>query len=145
MPKVFRVMLIEDGKPKIGPSKRMLGVKIDGLSPDIEPDANGDVSPGADGMSVAPSFSTLPIFLVPDRFSAIRPGARGKNSNNHCWSMGNGDFISNDINDSLNLLVDRPGEHGVVRPRTKMPVADFQDKLAATQNEWIIDEPELSS
>jgi len=138
-------MLIQDGKPMVGPSKKMLGVKTDGPSPDIMPDDIGDVTPGNEGMSVSPTFETLPVFLVPDRFSTFRLGARGKNENIRCWSNGGGDFISGDLNDSLVLFVDRPGEHGVVGPRIKMPLKEFQIHLATTRNDWVIDEPELPS
>lgn len=51
---MFRAMKTEtDGFPKVGRSRRELGVRIDGPNPDLAVGQDGTVEPGTGGMSVA--------------------------------------------------------------------------------------------
>jgi hypothetical protein len=139
MPLVYRAMLRDGDKPKIGPTKKTLGVKA-GNDPhdDIAPDANGNVWPGTGGMSVVPNWRDLPAHRIPERLQRICPKARGKNDYG-CWRMGDGPFENGDVAPQLVLVVDKPS-HGTIQPAVSMPLADYEAVLAATQDQWVIDE-----
>ena len=142
MPKIFRSMLAEGEKPKVGRESKMLGVRIppDPYA-DVPVDLNGHVHPQTGGMSVAPDWRKLPYFLIPERLKSFVPRARGKNDL-VCWSLGEGDFESTTLNDHLELRVDQghSPKHGVVEPKFEMLIDNFQAALAQTGDLWVIDE-----
>ena len=135
MPLIFRAMTVDGGRPRVGPSARMLGVRV---PDDISPDATGVVRPGTGGMSVAPAWRDLPAHRIPARLRHLAPDARGKNED-ACWRMGQGPFQAGPLSPDLHLLPDRPG-HGVVEPARSMGLDEFQRALAATRDEWEIEE-----
>ena len=142
MPKMFRSMLDEGGKPKVGNDGKLLGVRIPpDPNADLPVDPNGKVHPQTGGMSVAPDWRKLPYFLIPKRLNASVPRARGKNDL-VCWSMGEGDFESATLNDHLELRVDQghAPTHGVVEPNFEMMIDSFQAALSQTCDLWVIDE-----
>jgi hypothetical protein len=135
MPKIFRSMLEDGGKPKVGPEGKMLGVRV---ATDISADPGGNVHPNAGGMSVAPEWRKLPWLLIPKRLDPRGRGAGGL----VCWRLGEGEFVEEKINDDLQLRLD-PGQlekHGLVEPTRAISLTDYQSALAATRNEWGRDE-----
>lgn len=142
MPKIYRAMLDDGGKPKVGSGAKMLGVRVaPDPHADIDVDSQGNVHPQTGGMSVAPDWRKLPYFLVPKRLKAIRPDARGSNEL-VCWSMGAGPFVQGAVNSNLVLRPDQNSspKHGLVEPAQIMSIAEFQDYLTQTVGEWIRDE-----
>lgn len=135
MPKIYRVMEVENGYPRVGTAARCLGVRVPA---DIEPDATGMVHCSESGMSVGPSVAALPTHRIPGRLRNIAPDAAGKNSD-YVWSMGEGPFADSGINDALSLRVDRP-EHGVVRPALSMQFDIYTAALFSTRPLWRVDE-----
>ena len=135
MPRVFRAMSREGDAPRVGNTARSLGVRP---GSDIATDDSGDVSPKSGGMSVAPSWRELPPHRIPRRLSHLVPGACGNNID-FCWRLGEGAFEDSPVTPLLSLRLDRP-DHGLVEPTCVMPILSFQDALAETRKEWIVDE-----
>src|SRR5436305_1173869 len=82
MPRIYRSMRIEGGKPALGRGGASLGIRP-GF--DLPVDEDNEVRPSTGGMSVAPTLSDLPEFLVPKRLRGLVPRARGKDSR-FVWS-----------------------------------------------------------
>lgn len=136
MPRIYRVMKPEtEEKPAVGRSATSLGVRI---PQDIQPDENGLVEPGQGGMSVSPSLQDLPDFLVPERLEYLVPGASGRDKH-RVWRMGEGDFTASAVSADLSLRPDKPG-HGLVEPASRMTLTEYENALAATQKQWLVDE-----
>ncbi len=131
MPLMFRAMRQDaDGLPLVGPSASTLGVRP-GI--DIDVDHHDQVILNHKGMSVSPSWQDMPLFRIPKRL-----GGQGKN-NTFCYKRGSLPFRQTPFALGLELLPDSP-THGVVRPRKVVPLAQFEADLAATREEWQIDE-----
>jgi hypothetical protein len=147
MPKVFRVMRIDRDKPMVGASKTTLGVVVASpeamkkkQKPDVTPNEQGEIVPDqSSGMSVSPSLATLPVHLLPPRFRHLNRNARG-DDRHFCWTMGDGVFQDSNINENLTLFVDNPDKHGLVQPAIQCAADTFQSHIAATVDQWIIDE-----
>lgn len=147
MPRFYRSMLIEDGKPKVGAGGKLLGVRVPPVvgnaKPDLEPGENGIVQPRSGGMSVRSNWRQLPLHLIPRRLNSVTTGITEATGSNalHCWRFGEGDFADDIISGSLCLRVDNPsGGHGVVEPIDAMHIDEFQSQLATTRSDWTIDE-----
>lgn len=141
IPKIYRTMFDDAGLPRIGQKRCMLGVRGPGTpsTPDIDLEANGDVTLNHRGMSVFGSLADIPLKLIPIDLTRPVRGAAGP-SNAHIWSMGTGPFASGTITAALHH--DAPGgPHGFVCPAHLMPLVTFQRELANTQGSWGIDEP----
>jgi len=148
-PKVYRVMTPDGDVPQVGPSARKLGVRVHPMpNHDVKPDGDGNVGPDRyfeeqrEGMSVAPSLSTLPFHRVPARLLWLRSDARGNNKD-RVFRLGEGPFVRSAVADDLELAPDdvEEPEHGVIQPKNVMPVAVYQAALAATKTDWFADEP----
>lgn len=142
-PRMFRSMTPDAAapdQPQVGATRRLLGAKLPPKG-DVRPDAQGNVGPTCCGMSVAPTLRTLPDHRCPDRLRHLHPGATG-NPNDRVFRFGNGTFVAQPVAYGLRLCPDRvpAPEHGVVEPDAVMPVADYQDRLAATKPLWFVDE-----
>jgi hypothetical protein len=136
MPRIYRVMLkAADDGPTVGQSAAQLGVRV---PTDIAPDEQDRVSPGTGGMSVSPGLRALPAFLIPKRLRALVPKARGRDDG-YVWRMGTGPFTRGSVGEGLQLEPDSP-THGTVQPAEVMPLSAYEDALAATRDEWVIDE-----
>ena len=135
MPLVYRAMTPDGEKPLIAPSARGLGVRP---GHDIEVSSEGYVEPLNGGMSVAPSWRELKRHRIPRRLRHLAPGATGS-TKYRCWRMGDGPFLPGSIGERLYLRPDRPA-HGTIEPSSKMLLDEFQAALAATCDEWVIDE-----
>lgn len=141
MPRMYRTMRADpEGKPVVENTGKGLGVRVapvNGVA-DVDLDADGQVMLNGKGMSVAPSWRSLPPFLRPRRLKELCPGSRG-NDDLRCFVMGEGPFEDSIINDDLTLETDSP-THGVVAPRALVSAQDYQAHLAATRNAWTVDE-----
>ncbi len=151
MPWIFRAMKEKDGKPMLGASGSTLGVRSPGGAgkPDIAPDAAGNVIPGTGGMSVSPSvrqlLDRLPPGLIPRRLKPLAPDAVGSN-NIFVWRMGEGPFAAANITTRLALRPDpQDAGHGLIEPAGPMPLEEYVSALAATRDEWTVDEEVESS
>jgi hypothetical protein len=137
MPKIYRGMKQDQGKPAIGTTGVTLGIRV---PVDIEADANGLVHAGTGGMSVSPTLLDLPKHRVPTRLQTIYPAASG-NDNLCVWSLGSGEFFSGAIAEHLRLRLDPvKAKHGFVEPSASMSLEQYQHALQSTQDGWIIDE-----
>src|SRR6266480_3147033 len=122
MPRVFRSMKEEGGKPKVGNAAMMLGVRRS----DVSVDESGNVHPKTGGMSVNASLRSMPARLVPKRLKDIVPGAAG-NNNLRVWAMGGGSFESGGFADHLNLRLDEEDPlHGLIEPDAIMGLQDYE-------------------
>jgi hypothetical protein len=135
---IYRSMLADGDKPQIGPSAKTLGARV---PDDIAPDANGKVHPHTGGMSVVSAWCLLPVHRVPRRLKDKFPRAAGSNAL-CCWRPGEGPFTAGPIGDRLVFRPDpdKPTRHGFVEPAEAMELAAYQAALAATQDQWVIDE-----
>jgi len=126
-------------KPAIGASRRSLGVVVPPqANPDLPVDDDGDVSPGTGGMSVVPDWRLLRYYRIPRRLVHIIPEASGKDTD-ACWRLGSLAFFDGIVGVRLQLRIGSP-EHGTIEPVHVVSVERFQDDLAATCDQWIIDE-----
>jgi hypothetical protein len=141
MPRIYRSMERDGGRPRIGRSATALGVSIrverEKILEDIPVDDSRRVSPSTGGMSVAPSWRSLPPYRVPARLRHLCPKARGRDDVS-CWKMGEGDFEDGPLAPGLNFRRDT-ATHGLVEPAQVVPLDAYEADLAATQDQWIID------
>lgn len=139
MPKIYRVMEEGDGRPRTGDGRNLLGARP---GSDVHPDADGNVHPVGQGMSVNICICSVPVRIVPGRLQHLRRGAIGDDER-RVWRNGSGDFTAGPIAPGLEFQPDAktpPVSHGVVRPDAVMPLADYQSALTATQEQWEINE-----
>lgn len=141
-PLVYRAMKFDpqDKLPLVGSENSgLLGARP---NTDITVDSSGQVSPGASGMSVAPEWRSLPFTRIPKRLRHIVPGAAGSDRT-ACFRHGEGPFLAMRFADGLQLVPDdgpEPIRHGVVGPESTMPFEEYQRRLAATRENWTMDE-----
>lgn len=139
MPLIYRSMTVDGGKPLVASTGRGLGVRL-GNSPndDIAVDVDGNVHPRSGGMSVVPTWRDLKVHRIPKRLKHIVPEARGNNSD-ACWRFGDGGFDDGVL--APNLSLRRENEtHGFVEPARVLVANEYVASLAATRDQWIIDE-----
>lgn len=139
MPRIYRSMKADGGKPLVANSAIGLGVRIgNGPHDDIRVTKSGEVTPGSGGMSVASNWRALPVHRIPRRLRAKQPSARG-NDLLVCWRMGSGVFAAGTVAIGLILRVDKE-THGLVEPDNRTLLDTYLQNLAATRDEWVIDE-----
>ncbi len=110
------------------------------LNPDIDLDETGNVILNGKGMSVAQNWRRLLPHLVPKRLKPIFAGATGSNSI-ACFRFGQGPFLPGALNARLALASKTHDIHsGNVVPAGTVPEGEFQSDLAATRDDWTIDE-----
>jgi hypothetical protein len=147
MPKVYRSMYEDAGKPRIGEDNCELGVRPPGhpVNADVKLDATtGKVALDGRGMSVFPSIvpgdlKRVPKRLIPLRLADKVPGAVG-DDDMKIWTTGKGAFVSGPMTASLNLNV-TSHSHGTICPAGVMSLNEFQTELANTQPDWTVEEP----
>jgi hypothetical protein len=141
MPKFYRSMRkADDGTPVVDASGKGLGVRgepINGVV-DVDIDEGGKVILNGKGMSVAPTWRDLPIFLISKRLRDKIPGARGA-PGLYCFRHGAGPFADGPVAHGLDLKIDAPN-HGLVVPQSSVPLDQYQLHLANTRSHWIVDE-----
>jgi len=136
MPRIYRIMREEGGKPKAGSRFGELGVRP---GKDIPVHEGGLVQPGEGGMSVGPSLLDLPVMLVPKRLRHIVRGARGTNSH-RCWRMGDGSYEAGRVAQGLRLRIAKDEIHGFVEPSARVSIEEYQRALTATREHWVAEE-----
>lgn len=142
MPLIYRAMLADGDRPKVGSSAMALGVRVPpDKHPDIAVGVHGMVEPQTGGMSVAPAWRLLPLHRIPRRLRAKFPRAAGKNES-FLWRMGDGPFIEGPFSAHLFFRPDpeKPNKHGFLEPAVTMPADNYQAALAITRDQWEIDE-----
>lgn len=134
---VLRVMTAEADRPAVGGQRDMLGVRLPPSSPcDVAIDTEGYVVIENAGMSVNRSITEMPIHVVPARFNAIRPGARGSNLK-YVWLAKGLTFGTSNLSENLQMFVEpADGSHGVIRPRIRVTGDQYQQHLASTIALW---------
>jgi len=122
---LFRGMMEEGGMPKIGDSRRTLGV-VEGTPPkgDIQVGAGNTVAPGTGGMSVALG---TPMNLPEWR----RPRILGGSGKDPVWGI-----HASLLGPSLMLRKDSP-THGVVEPIMPMSLDSYRNALGSTRETWL--------
>ena len=137
MPLIYRTMRRDDDyKPTVGQEFCTLGARPN----EIDLDVQNKAIPSDKGMSVAPHWHLLPLVVLPRR---LHPAGRCKVPV-HSFRRGEGQFHQAACGNNLELIPDPPQAgvvtHGIVRPAQAVPVADHQQNIAATREEWEIDE-----
>lgn len=115
----------EDGKPVIGRNARALGVRFEGIAPDIPDTTGGVVSPLGGGMSVAKDWHDLPEHRIPSEM-----GGTGK-----MVVM----FALEEESLPDELTIRQQGQnkgHYVVEPKRRMPIQEYEALLGGTQAKW---------
>ncbi len=142
MPLMYRPMKSDnDQLPVCGSNSKELGVRVPpNENADIDVTETQTVILNRRGMSVAENWRSLPGHLIPKRLTPVFPGATGSNSLS-CFRIGEGAFADCNFNDEL-ILVLKPGRtsKGNLAPGREMSVGAFQAALAATREQWQIDE-----
>lgn len=146
MPKVYRSMFENAGRPRIGNDTCELGVRPPGhpVNADVNVDASGNVVLDGGGMSVFPSIvpadlKRIPKRLIPLRLASKVPGAAG-DDDMKIWTTGAGAFASGPMTATLALNV-TGRSHGTMCPAQAMSLNDLQTELATTQPDWTVEEP----
>lgn len=129
-------MNVDGEKPLVGSSANMLGAREDGH--DIPVNTDGNVQPRTGGISVAPGWRSLPLFLIPRRLQSEVKEARGNNKL-ACFRLGDLPFADAQFNELLVIRTDRP-QHGTIEPSHEMRFVEYQNGLADTRDQWEIDE-----
>src|SRR5712664_1993767 len=97
MPLIYRSMLIDGNKPKVGCSATTLGIRVPpAKDADLAVGLDGIVLPNSGGMSVAPAWRRLPIFRISKHRRDKIEGASGS-GNAFCWRMGTGAFVAGPV------------------------------------------------
>jgi hypothetical protein len=127
--------------PETGRGANQLGVRIGPSEKDEIAEEDGWVQLNTGGMSVAPTVDKLPTHRIPRRLREKHPDrfpdATGSNQN-HCWSMGEGEFIRSAVTERLMLRPDPENVHGhgFVEPHTAMKTEEYEGAITATQSHW---------
>lgn len=131
MPNLYRSMRKLDDKPEVCDVVDCLGVRVEGEHPDVFPEVDGQIVPGAGGMSVSVHDSrAIPRWRLPQRFG-------GENKNPLCtlWVM-SADGLHADLVHREDEPRDDGAIHAQVEPRQPMQLVNFQTCLRSTQDVW---------
>lgn len=122
--RLFRTMKVaEDGRPAVGRSAKMLGVRVDGPHADVDPDSAGRVHPGK-GMSVtADDPWSLDLHLLPPEY--------GGHSKEPLWVI-----LDDRIRAPLAMRPAGRRHHMHVEPRHAMQLVDYERALVDTRPHW---------
>jgi hypothetical protein len=116
-----------DGLPLVGPTARMLGVRV---PTDIRPNDQGVVFPGTGGMSVTPDLIwKLPAWRRPQSMGGDSTGPE-----DHIYGIEE-NVLSNV---SLDVRPDpkKPDQHGFVEPAMPVPLEQYQQALVCSRPFW---------
>ena len=129
-----------DGLPRVGNRSKCLGVREppDAYA-DVDIDGTGHVLLNRKGLSVTENSRDLPGHLIPEHLDDGFNGASGRGMN--VFAHGIGTFDEGEITEAL-VLRHKAGTvtAGVVAPTGSVLLAEYQQTLAATRPDWIIDE-----
>ncbi len=146
MPKIFRTMQKDGSKPLCGSGSFQLGVTVHPHeNPDVTPDSGGFVDPQTGGMSVFASMKKLPGRLLPSRLRYLFPEDFQKASGDDTltvWCMIRKYFHSPQSVSRLSHDWDDPNKprHGLIKPVERMLIADLQNELCSTRDQWEVHE-----
>lgn len=129
-----------EGLPRVGSVSKCLGVREPpGDHADVDVDGTGQVILNRKGLSVSSDWRGLPGHLIPEHLDDGFNGASGRGMN--VFAHGSGEFDEGVIAQELELL-HKTGtiRSGVVAPTSSVPLARYQQSLADTRPDWIIDE-----
>ena len=87
---------------------------------------------------MSPKWQDVPPSRIPKRLRGKVRGARGPN-NTFCFKTGNGPFQQGTFAAGLVLEPDSP-THGCITPAQLVPLAQFENDLAATRPHWQVEE-----
>src|SRR5262245_52021888 len=115
-----------DGRPTVGKSSRLLGVRI---GEDITPSAEGLVGPGGGGMSAATgSYWNLPPHRRPIGMGGGSSGAK----KDHVYRV-----LVPLKESALGVLEDLPEQHhALIEPAVVMQFSAYEEALGRTRPEW---------
>ena len=118
-----------------------MGVRTTGPFADVDLDEAGNVLTNRKGMSVSEDWRTLPGHLIPEHLDDGLNGASGKNMAVFVHGVAGSGFVEGLIAPGLELCF-KAGRtsSGNVCPVNCVPIADYQNDLASTRPDWIIDE-----
>jgi hypothetical protein len=129
-----------DGLPKVGTASKCLGVRVPpNPNSDVGLDGAGNVLLDRRGLSVSQDWHQLPGHLIPEHLDDGFNGASGRGMN--VFVHGAGPFDEGAVAVGLELK-HKAGTTtaGVVTPDALVPVAQYQQALAATRTDWVVDE-----
>lgn len=141
MPRIVRPMIVEpDGLPRIGTRSKCLGVRgPNDPHADVAVDPAGNVILDGRGLSVSADWRQLPGHLIPEHLDDGHNGASGRTM--RVFIHGTGSFAPGPVAKGLELISKpKSATAGVVAPTALVPLAQYQQDLAATRADWIIDE-----
>src|SRR5262249_22819284 len=106
---------------------------------DVAVDGAGNVVLNRKGLSVSKDWRQLPEHLIPEHLDDGLNGATGKGMN--VVGHGTGGFDEGAVATGLELR-HKAGTNaaGVVATTSLVPLARYQQDLAATRSDWVIDE-----
>ncbi len=142
MPTIDRAMTqAADGFPVVGSKSKELGVRVPpNPHADIDLDGNRNVLLNGKGMSVAENWCDLVPHLIPKRLKLLFPGAAGSNSL-ACFRYGQGPFAPGPCTATLSLVLKGDDSRsGNVVPAFTLSELQYQNELAATRGDWVVDE-----
>jgi hypothetical protein len=141
VPRIVRPMRVDpDGLPQMGNRSKCLGVREPPNDhADIDIDGAGLVLVNRKGLSVTKDWRDLPGHLIPEHLDDGFNGASGRGMS--VFTHGSGAFDEGEITQDLELL-HKTGTvtAGVVAPTSSVPLDQYQQALAGTRPDWIIDE-----
>lgn len=133
----------DDGLPRVGANSNELGVRVaPHNNPDIDDDGNGNAKLNDGGMSVSENWRFMLAHLIPKRLRIMHAAAAGNNSLT-CYRHGNGPFVPASVGGHPDLsLILKPHNPraGLITPAQQVSIPQFQNDLAATRAEWVVDE-----
>lgn len=128
------------GLPRLGTQSKCFGARQPpDPHADVDVDAAGQVLLNRKGLSVTRDWRGLPGHLIPEHLDDGFNGASGRGMN--VFIHGTGGFDEAAVAQGLELR-HKTGTitAGVVAPAFSMPLAQYQEALAATRPDWVIDE-----
>lgn len=141
MPRIVRPMRVDpDGLPRVGNRSKCLGVREPpDAHADVEINGAGQVVLNRKGLSVSRDWRDLPGHLIPEHLDDGINGASGRGM--QVFAHGGGEFTEGPIAEGLELLHKAgTATAGVVAPTASVPLTEYQQSLASTRPDWIIDE-----
>jgi hypothetical protein len=142
MPQIFRPMKRDaEDLPEVGTRSKELGVRVPpDKNADIDLDSAGRVELNRRGMSVTADWHQLMPHLIPKRLKQLVYGAAGPDEL-AIFRFGEGVFEDATINEELELALKQGSvQNGNVTPKSLVHIDVFLANLAATKDQWIIDE-----
>jgi hypothetical protein len=114
----------KDGKPVVARERWGLGVRIEGLKPDIVVAGDGKVRPLGGGLSVVNDWRQLPDSMTPVYLG-------GSNKRETMYSLDEAV-----LSGGLRIRQQGPEWHYMIEPVKAMPIEEYEDLLKGTREQW---------